>query len=148
MIRTCGLESNGGVFEGSKEIMKMVKAIAVHLLFSVGNNLGRGIENTIIKFVFGDINSDKVVKWVLTHFKPPFLLLLKFRPQLCLPIDSGFGAKSTYRSLWDGGQTPYEAFKLRKNGVLCPISFTSLTNIIYFINIKYNKLIYRRRRDE
>jgi hypothetical protein len=63
------------------------------------------------------------------------IALIELIKNAYLPFDSGFEAKSTNRDFWDGGQTPFEALKLRKYVVLCPLLFLNL--VIYFSNIKY-----------
>ena len=64
---------------------------------------------------------------IIFHVKPRSIIFLS--PKSYLLFDSGVTAKSTNRDFWDGGQTPDEAQRLRKNVVLCPLPFLLYSNI-------------------
>ena len=133
MIITGGFKGDNRVGVRFESFVEIIKSLCIHIKLTFTDNVHRAVNNRIIKLILRNINPDKVCKRFVFHVKPHLLYFLS--PKSYLPFDSGFEAKSTNRDFWDGGQTPFEALKLRKYVVLCPLLFLNL--VIYFSNIKY-----------
>ncbi len=133
MIDTGRLKSDNRIVKMFNKSEKRVKALSIHREIAFINQGKRRINNGEIKLIFGNINTDKKVRRKVLHITPHKSYL--GCPESGLLIDSGFQAKSTDRDLRDGGQTPFEALRLRKNGVLCPSFLLTQENVL--ANIKY-----------
>ena len=138
MIVACGFKSDKRVGISFENFVKEIKTIGIHVKITFIDKFHGIIKDSIIKLIFGNINTDEKVKRIGFHEK--LLLILFLCPKLNLPFNRDFGVKSTNRNFWDGGQTPIEAFMLIKNAVLCPLFFFVI--MLYFIIIKYKYHIY------